>query len=276
MRILHFIIPLFAAILLAGCGEDETAGDDMPPSRPRWVDRSADDVYPQRGIRAEPVADERQHMTHLEWYANPEPDVMGYRIYRAPESWNPYRGYAVADLRIGSDIEPGRSRYVWLDNGDSVGGARRELLAPDPETNLTRGYYWTIAAYDTAGNRSSLSIAAYYRLLNNPYNVSVVRDTTNVYSVTWNYDLNPDVLLSFYMLRVYSAVGGTDSVVWWLKTQRYLSRETVFMDFSQSQGPLVAGQTYICQINAIDNRLTESHVDSLAGAAVYSTFVYQN
>ena len=112
--------------------------------------------------------------------------------------------------------------------------------------------------------------------MNNPYFMTVVRDSANRYAVTWSFNPNPDILLSFYMLRVYSSVGGPDSVVWWLKTQRYESQETVYMDFSQSQGPLVAGQTYVCQINSIENRRTESHADSLAGAAVYTTFVYQN
>ena len=146
-------ILMLTAALLAGCGENQTAGDDLPPSHPVWVERSTDDVYPQRGIRAEPVVDERLHVVRLEWYANPEPDVMGYRILRAPEDGDPNRGYVVADLRFGSDIEAGQERYAWLDNGDSTGGTRRDLLAPDPETNITRGYYWTLQAYDTAGNR---------------------------------------------------------------------------------------------------------------------------
>jgi hypothetical protein len=269
-------IPFLAAALLGGCGEDQTAGDDLPPSKPIWVERSADDVYPQRGIRAQPVSSDVQHHVRLEWYANPEPDVSHYVIVRAPEDWGPRPGYVVADLQIGVDLEAGQAKYAWVDNGNGTDGAPLDLLAPDPESGFSRGYYWVLQASDTAGNRSQFSDVRYYRLINNPYDVSVGRDTANVYAASWSYQPNPDVLLSYYMLRVYGLAGGPDSVVWWQQAIRYESSETVYMDFSQSQAPLRAGQTYVCQINAISSRRTEAHADSLAGAAVFTTFVYQN
>ena len=269
-------ILFLAAALIGGCGEDQTAGDDLPPSKPVWVERSPDDDYPQRGIRAEPVSSDVQHWVRLEWYGNPEPDVQGYRILRAPEETDPSRGYVVADLRVGVNLEAGQERYAWVDNGDSTGGLPLNLLAPDPDFGLSRGYYWVIQVYDTAGNGSARSDAQYYRLINNPYDMSVRRDTTDVYAVTWSYQSNPDVLLSYYMIRVYGQTGGPDSVVWWGQVIRYESIETVYMDFSQSQGPLHAGRTYVCQVNAISTRRTETHADSLAGAAVFTTFVYQN
>jgi len=269
-------IPFLAATLFGGCGEDQTAGDDLPPSKPLWVARSADDVYPQRGIRAQPVSSDAQHHVRLEWYGNPEPDVGRYVIVRKPEEFGPLNGYAVADLRIGVDLEAGQAQYAWVDVGDTTGGAPLDLLAPHPETGFSRGYYWMLQAFDTAGNRSQQSDAQYYRLINNPYEVFVRRDTANVYAVNWNYQGNPDVLLSYYMIRVYGQAGGPDSVVWWQQAIRYESSETVYMDFSQSQAPLRAGQTYVCQLNAISTRRTEAHADSLAGAAVFTTFVYQN
>jgi hypothetical protein len=269
-------MPVLAAALAGGCGENQTASDDLPPSKPVWVERSSDDEYPQRGIRAEPVGSDAQHWVRLEWYGNPEPDVNGYRIFRAPEQVSTLNAYAVADLRVGVDLEPGGARYVWIDKGDSTGGAPLDLLAPDPDNGFSRGYNWVIQAYDTAGNFSPRSEPQYYRLINNPYNLSAQRDSTNIYSISWSYQLNPDVLLSYYMIRTYLQSGGPDSVVWWGQRILYQTSETVYMDFSQSQGPLHAGATYVCQINAISNRRTEGHADSLAGAAVFTTFVYQN
>jgi hypothetical protein len=269
-------IPFLAAALLAGCGENQTASDDLPPSKPLWVTRSADDVYPQRGIRAHPVSSDAQHWVRLEWYGNPEPDVSRYVLTRAPEERGPRNGDVVADLRIGVDIEAGQAQYAWVDVGNGTGGEPLNLLAPDPASGFSRGYYWMMLAYDTAGNRSQQSNAQYYRLISNPYEVSVGRDTTNVYALSWNYQGNPDVLLSYYMIRVYGQAGGPDSVAWWQQEIRYESSETVYMDFSQSQSPLHTGQTYVCQLNAISTRQTEGHADSLAGAAVFTTFVYQN
>lgn len=269
-------IPFAAAALLLGCGEDQTAGDDLPPSQPVWVERSRDDAYPQRGIRAQPVSSDAQYWVRLEWYGNPEPDIDRYVIVRAREEFGPQRGIPVADLRMGVDIEPGQAEYAWVDVGDSLGGTPRNMLAPHPETGNSRGYYWMMIAYDTAGNRSAQSDAQYYRLINNPYEVSVGRDTTDVYAVSWSYLPNPDVVLTYYMIRVYAQAGGVDSVVWWQQIIRYGSSETAYMDFSQSLGPLRAGESYVCQLNAISTRQTEGHADSLAGAAVFTTFIYQN
>jgi hypothetical protein len=269
-------IPFLAAVVAWGCGENQTASDDLPPSQPVWVTRSADDVYPQRGIRAYPAISDAQHWVILEWYANPEPDVNRYVVVRSPEEFGPQRGFAVADLQIGVDIEAGRAEYTWVDVGDSVGGVPRDMLAPNPESGYSRGYYWRILAYDTAGNRSPQSDPVYYRLINNPYDLSVQRDTTDLYALNWSYVFNPDVVLSFYMIRVYTEAGGPDSVVWWQQIIRYGTSETAYLDFSQSLGPLHAGQTYVCQLNAISTRQSEGHADSLAGAAMMTRFTYRN
>lgn len=272
----YAVLMIAFCVWIAGCGEDETPVDDVAPTTPVWVERSPDNVYPQAGIRAEPVQASSFYWVRLEWFANPEPDILGYRMLRVSEFGDVERPFVAADLRLGIDLEPGLDRYFWVDNGDSIADIPTNLLAPNPEDGTTRGYYWTIEAYDTALNKSARAPLRYYRLINNPYNVSVTRSDTNTYAANWSYLPNPDVLLSYYMLRVYRQDGGLDSVVWWLFTQRYQNEETVMMDFSQVQNPLIPGRTYVCQINAIANGVTEAHRDSLAGSAVYTTFVYQN
>ncbi|RPH96465.1 hypothetical protein EHM69_01030 [candidate division KSB1 bacterium] len=272
------LLLICGTFMWCGCGENENASDELPPAKPRWVERSSDDLYPQQGIRADPAmaVNDGYHAVRLEWYANTEPDVLGYRIYRCPENVSPLRFYVVADLRVSVDLQEGLDRYFWVDKGDSTGGAPLRLLDPHPETGDSRGYFWMMLVYDSLGNRSERSDTLYYRLINNPRNLSVARDSTDVYSASWSFTPNPDIIISYYMLRVYARYGGLDAVVWYQKVQRYESQEVVYMDFSESFGPLYADCTYVCQVNVIANRPTTSHADSLAGAAVYTSFVYRN
>jgi len=256
-----------AMILLAGCGADDTRTDDLAPSAPQWVPRSADNIYPQQGVRAEPVLSPSDHWVRLEWYANPEPDVMGYRILRAPES-DLNRHAIIEDLRVGMDLPIGVDRYSGVDAA--------EVLTPDPVGGDTQGFFWELVAYDSSENQGPLSEPVYFRLINNPYSVAVGRASEKVYEANWLYNSNPDVIIRYYMLRVYSHYWGPDSVVWYSQVQRYGSPASVTMDFRQSSGPLVADCTYVCQINVVSDLPSGQHADSLAGAAVYALFSYQN
>jgi hypothetical protein len=275
MRRLLILIVIAVAVFCLGCGEDQTSRDDIKPTPPVWVERAADNVYPQQGIRAEPVSDERSHRVRLDWYANPEPDVSGYRIWRLGEWTDPLYRYLVTDLRLGPDLEPGLGRYTCVDQGDSM-GVETDLLRPDPDTGASRGYFWYLQAYDSTGNFSALSAPAYYRLINNPTSVSVARDSENMYVLSWDWAPNPDVVVSYYMIRVYSRMWGPDSAIWHQQVFRYGTSESVYMDFSGLTVPLVTDCTYTCQLNVLSNRPTPEHADALAGASVFTIFPYQN
>jgi hypothetical protein len=272
------VLFFLAVWLLLGCGENSTSRDDLPPSRPRWVERSADNGYPQQGIRPEPTESDAHYWVRVEWYANPEPDVVEYRISRFREFEPIFTRYSVADLVVGENPETpyGAIRYSWVDRGDSAFGTPANVLAPDPDTRETRGYFWLIDALDSAGNRSATSDSAYYRLLDNPLNLTVARSSPNVYTASWQYVANPNEILSYYMLRVYPARFGPDSVVWYQLLHRYDAQNSVDMDFSQAVSPPATGSTYVCQLNVIANRASPVHADSLVGAAVSCTFVYQD
>jgi len=269
------LVLLFPLLIAAGCGEDASSTDDLAPAQPRWVPRTADNIYPQQGIRAEPSASGNQYRVRLEWYANSEPDVQRYRIWRLNEFAPEIRlRYVVRDLQLGVDLDYGQSVYTWVDIGDSTGNAPLNLLSPDPTTGDTRGNYWWVQAIDESDNRSEFSEPVYYRHLNIPYDLQVGRLSENAYRLSWRYQFNPDMRPSYYMIRVYSAFWGPDSVVWYDQVQRYTENEYVDMVFA-SNSPLVTDCTYVCQLNAIAN-VRGSHTDSLSGSAAVTTFVYRD
>lgn len=269
------LLLLLALLIAAGCGDDASSTDDLAPAQPRWVPRTADDIYPQQGIRAEPSSNGNQYWVRLEWYANSEPDVQRYRIWRMNEFQTELRWrYVVKDLQLGVELGYGQSVYTWVDMGDSTLNTPLNLLSPDPTTGNTRGYYWWVQAIDESDNRSEISEPLYYRLLNVPYELQVGRLSENIYRLSWRHQFNPDVRPTYYMIRVYSAFWGPDSVVWYDQVQRYTSAEYVDMAFSASS-PLVTDCTYVCQLNAIAN-VRGSHTDSLSGSAAVTTFIYRD
>jgi hypothetical protein len=265
---------IVSAMVLWGCGENSSSHDDLPPSRPHWIPRSGDDIPAQQGIRPEPTESNAHYWVHVEWYANPEPDVAGYQIWRLDEGHPLHDRYVVADLRVGMNPETpaGASRYSWVDRGDSASGAPLNVLAPDIQTRDTRGYFWLIVAYDTAGNRSEVSDSAYFRMMYNPQNIRVSHGFTNSYEVGWEYVPNDDALVSYYVVRIFPAAR-SDSLVYYQQAQSYTSTGSIIMDLSS----LANNASYTCQLNVVSTRTTApGHADSLAGAAVKTAFTVAN
>ncbi len=284
LRPIRVILLVWIILWLTGCGSDETSRDDLAPVKPQWIPRTGDHILAQRGIRAEPsfssASSTPEYSVRLEWYANPEDDLAGYRIWRVSETAADLSRYYIAkDLRRGVDFELGYATYSWVDKGDSMIYTGQNMLAPDITTGDTRGYYWALEAYDEAGNRSEKSDPVYYRMLNIPRNLSVARLETNTYRLTWQYQLNPDVTPLYYTVRVYSAAWGPDSVLWYdMDVRRYgANPEPVTMSFSETNSLLIPDCTFVCQLNVIGNPLFgEEHTDSICGSAAYTTFVFQN
>jgi hypothetical protein len=273
-----FGLGLIISLSFCGCGRDQNTRDDIPPSKPVIVPRSADDVLAQQGIRAEPVQRDVLHWVRLEWYPNPEGDVTGYRMYRTAEFDPPLQHVIIADLRVGIDLPSDASIYSWIDKGDDENGYPMDMLAPD-SVGLSRGYYWEVLAYDEAGNRSQISDRVYYRLIANPSNVRVGRAQANLYSLAWQYAPNdPSDVPIYAMIRVFSQFFGPDSIIWYQRIPVYGGDESVSMTLNPSTPGLHADCTYIAQVNVISIHPLnpEEHTDALSGAAAYTTFVYQN
>jgi hypothetical protein len=280
LRFLSAVLFLFLAlVLVTGCGQDQSSKDDIPPSAPVWLVRSADDSYPQQGIRAEPVQNDlmhqgnNEHFVRLEWYANPESDVVTYRVWRVGEHDTPQHHAPVKDLRLGVDVAEGQSTYFWVDKGDDPNSGTFNNLAPDESTGQSRGYYWELQAIDSAGNRSTLSPRIYYRLLANPSTLSVDRDSLSGYHFSYEFTPNSyDDVPLYDVLRIYSQAWGRDSLALFTTYHRYDTFYSLPLTFAH---PLTRDCTYVCQVNTICNRANESHTDSLAGAAAFTTFKYQ-
>ena len=113
-----WLVPIAALVLLSGCNDDQgivIPRDTTPPAAPRGLFSVTGDGT-----------------VFLRWELNTEPDVAGYRIYRAPcasGSGCPY---------------------------DGVGATTGNAFAV---TGLVNGVtrYFAVAAYDRAGNESELS-----------------------------------------------------------------------------------------------------------------------
>lgn len=272
----EFFLPLLllALVCLTGCGEDTESNDNIPPQAPVLVERSDDASYPQAGIRAEPTPSENSYWVRLEWYRNPEPDVIGYRVRRWPEQSNALEGIIVADLALGVEISD-TDILGWVDRGFDQSGNPSNLLAPNDQGSM-RGYWWQVLAYDTAGNRGEWSDSAYFRMMWNPYSLSVTRFSADDYRLGWSYPIGGvSTFLSYYKLRVYSQWWGPDSLVWDHDVILYAEHNAVTLGNGGASGPLTNDCTYVWQLNAVSLAASDTHDVVVAGSSVYTTFVYQ-
>src|SRR5512142_1060875 len=125
MNALPVLLMLLAA-WIAGCGENASSRDDVAPVPPRIVTRSADNVYAQTGIRAQPASRDDQYRVRIEWYPNAESDVAGYRIWRRREDEPVSHHGILRDLRFGVNLDRAPI-LVFLDNGDNFNGFPADL-----------------------------------------------------------------------------------------------------------------------------------------------------
>jgi hypothetical protein len=262
---------LIVLLVLSGCGQDQSTSDNQPPSAPR----------PQI-IRAEPVpaSSDDRHWARITWYGNPEPDVAGYRVWRVPEFVSISQRYVIKDLHVGpgADFEPGRALCSWVDQGDTTNGNPLNQLQPDPVTGESRGFYWYLEAYDESGNRSGFSDPIYYRLINNPRNLTVGRVSPNSYRANWQYANNPDVMIDYCTLRVYPLWLGPDSTVKFQQDHIYQADCSSSLDFSEVLRPMITDCTYVLQLDVTSSLPAPGqHADTTrAGSAVFATFTYRN
>jgi fibronectin type 3 domain-containing protein len=124
-RMLRDLVFLATTAMLAGCGSGGGDGSgNAPPENPSGVQSSASQS-------TQSAAPQSTGSLTLEWTANTESDLAGYRVYRATSS-GAY-GAAIATVpanatsHVVSELQPGVT------------------------------YFFVITAYDTAGNESTRS-----------------------------------------------------------------------------------------------------------------------
>ena len=268
----RFSILLFGlALAMCGCGQDSSSEDDIPPQAPIIIPRSDDAVYPQQGVRPEPVPSSpgqssQNYWVRVEWQRNPEPDVKGYYVWRG--SVDPTMGttYRVADLEYPIDLPVGAgvTQHFWIDVGNGSTTNSRDVLAPI--LGEPRDYFWMVQAFDETGNLSALSDSIFYTLIENPYDISVDRADVDNYVLSWRYPIGTSLN---YKIRIYSNYYGPDSVMWDPPLfPGYTTQESMLLDRDGTAKAFERDCTYVWQLNAIR--------DDASGAAVFTTFTYQD
>ncbi len=159
---------VFNSLIIYNCGID--IEDSIPPSPPKWVEKSVDTEWPERGIDAH-----ESKGIYLEWEINPNEDVIACDIYRA-------------SLLIGSDS---LSTFEFLAR---IEGDTETSLMEYVDRAVMRGgeYIYKLRAQDNAENISDFSNAVKYGRLRaisielmhpNGVNVSLPGDR----SLSWSY-----------------------------------------------------------------------------------------
>ena len=172
-------------LLLFSCGKE--IEDPYPPSSPQWIPKSEVEVWPERGIDAEPG-----DVIYLEWYPNPEPDIDGYALYRKAESDTLERFEQVAYLSIS---DPFQSSTSYRDEDALV-------------TYQIERYDYYLRAKDTGGNLSppgdTLDYALLIQLSSARMDPQSLTDTLNTErEFTWAYGYN--IAMEDYVLTILDA-----------------------------------------------------------------------
>jgi hypothetical protein len=186
--------------LLAGCGKEQVASDQTPPGTPQFVPRTADTVLVEQGIDAVPEGD----YIGFSWEAVTDEDLAGYRIYRMREdSVTVLPARLIADKTIQDLV--GLTIPYYLDT-DSV-------LAPDPFTGLSLGFYYWVSAYDQSGNESTASEPAYYKLMPKASLSAPVQPGDSLV-LFWNYSTASPFAVDRFVVRLDSLSGGAWTPFW--------------------------------------------------------------
>jgi hypothetical protein len=248
-------------ILMIGCGEDSPDTDSTPPVTPVLKPRSADSLYEESGIRPEPSG-VQAYWIRVEWYPNTEDDLEGYFIYRRGEEDEDFPESYYDNVVLGEDFYLGEDPYyIDRDTPD---------LRPDPSTGDTRGYYYALRAYDESGNISDFSPVAYYRLIANPFSLSVTTSYTGDHYLDWTFQSGPEVFIDYYMLRVWDK--DTGQPMWWRKYSDFSSTQHVLLDDGNALVTFIPGHWYVWKLSVIAN--SNSPERSPAGCAVKKEFQY--
>ncbi|MEO5618369.1 MAG: fibronectin type III domain-containing protein [Candidatus Eisenbacteria bacterium] len=246
-----WLVPLAAVVLLSGCDHERTRivapRDLTPPAAPRGLFSVTGDGE-----------------VELQWYANTESDVVGYRVYKGP----------CAD---------GESCPY-----DLVGATTGRSYVVSGLTNGTTRYY-AVAAYDRAGNESDLT---YEDIFDTPRPEGFGRALTNATDApaTAGYDFSAFTVRPWDDTRsdIYFSVAGgalrmaapfTDTD---LQDAGYAASLDA-VDYAPSAGwsptgtvELIVGHCYVARIESAGvYNFAKFRVTSLSGVRVVFDWAYQ-
>jgi hypothetical protein len=219
MRLCRFIWVLIG-LLVIGCSEDsvekpEAGFDTEPPLTPQMrVHRRdiPDDLWG-------PDALTEIDGIHIEWDANAEDDLAGYRLYRATAP---------------------SGEFVQV-----VTVSKSETFYDDTDVNLEVRYCYRVAAIDEAGNESTLSEPACYTLLRKP--VLTQPPNQAVLAKTPIFRWLSIGETGFYTVRVFvdtSDVEHPFRELWYYETVDFDRFEVVYNQDSTATEALMPGRQY--------------------------------
>ncbi len=225
-------ILIFFFGFLVGCGDETPVEEILPPKAPaihRYDPALLDDEW---------GPDALFDGIHIEWDANDEDDLDGYRIYRAISSDGPFE---LLD-------EVSKSETFYEDRS-----VRREIR-----------YYYRVTAFNTENIESTMSEIVAYTLLPtavpvNPKNHAVLTDPEPI------FDWIPVGGAAWYLIRV--EVSTDDAAILW-KTI-WISEQIFSFDYFKvpfnSDGlatePLEGGREYRWRVDAVGDRTVGSESD---------------
>jgi hypothetical protein len=193
----------FSFLTFNSCGLD--IEDPIPPSPPKWVQKTLPDEWPERGIDAH-----KSNGINLEWEIDSVQNVIANLIYRST--------YYEMNDSIGN--------YELLTRLELVSKSEQRYV--DGNVGLQTRYYYKIRSEDSSGNMSTFSDSTSYMLLQSiQYEMMTPRFQSQYLSenraLTWhNFYLNEvenycitlltfdGVLISREILQPYSYTNGEE------------------------------------------------------------------
>ncbi len=220
---------LIICTLFFGCGKEEVALDLTPPTTPQFVPRTDDTVLVEQGIDAVPEGD----FIRVVWQAVNDEDLAGYRLYRQREDSTFLPPALIADRTL-QDLA-GLAIPFYLDTDT--------LLAPDPLTGISHGYYYWVSAYDQSGNESLLSTPTYYQLMPKANLSSPVAQGDSLL-LSWSYSLASIFQVDMFVVRLDSLTG-SGWIPFWLQQHALFDPLQVVCPISLAAG------NYLYQVDVV-------------------------
>ncbi|MBO8131185.1 MAG: hypothetical protein H0Z29_06675 [Candidatus Marinimicrobia bacterium] len=228
-----YILSVFLILnLVISCGLN--VEDPFPPSRPRWVEKSAPEDTIEKGIDAY----HENNSIFLQWYLNDEDDIAFYEIYRK---------------KVEPDSEGNFVRIVTI---EIISLINPDTFYYDQGIKINKNYFYYLRAIDRAGNKSIPSDTIRYRIIPKPIVAKPLGQITDTIPLfQWNDFSN----LSYeYVIRIEEAETG--NLIW---ISRFLRPN--YGDFEQSKLYNFDGKAIASCLER--NKLYRWRVDAIAEEA---------
>lgn len=223
------------ALLIFGCEKGLTRGDTTPPAPPVLLPHPPDSLASEHGIDAVPEND----YIRLEWLPNEEEDLAGYEIYRA--TWPDTTDFKL--IRI-----LGKEQVQTIIDGDTTYNYWDDTAVADSSELFFTKFRYAMKAYDEADNKSNLSEAVDYGLLEKII-LYQPHDTVNTPVPTFKWD-DPNLSSTGYILKVYDL---NLAEMIWISGTIIAHKDSIQYNADQkaTQDSLIADHQYKWRIDAI-------------------------